>query len=607
MTALRSILLLGTLLLVGCDEYFHTPAQEPAQVGVTFRQITGGEGSAFDAADNARVEVQSGNSTLFAGVLDLSPQGSGVSATVTIDLPDGATSASVFVELRRGEEPLFTGASSVGLTPGETTEATVTLDPVVAQLALVAPPTFTFYGQAASLEGDAVFATGDVVAGIDLTWQSLDPGVVSVEETTQGWRAVGLADGQASLQASGGGQVATVDAVVYAEVVEVEVMPSSLTLGPGQSQQLSALVLDAGGSPITARPPTWSATPASVVTVDSDGVVTGVAPGQGVVTAIREGVSGEVSVVVSFPGPGVETLPAQDVTTGSALLRAEVDPRGQATTVVFEYSTDPELASPSTTAATPVGASSLVVVVSRSVSGLPDGEQIYYRALATSALGSAEGEILSFTTPDAPEAPSGLTGSYSEGVELSWTDNSETETRFEVEREIVASEGRFVDGPSRVFESIGGTGANTTRFFDFSPPTGELLYRVRACHESGCSAWSESLLWYYGLPPAVFTPPATEVGLYEVRLHAAVNPLNGPTEIYWEVGYNPGFVTPPPDIYPESPIAVGSGNVDVELNLLIESIQPGVRYARVVAINPWGVTYGNAVSFFIQSEGEIGW
>lgn len=611
MNTLRSLALMAAVLLVGCDGYFHTPAVEPARVGVAFQQIAGGAASAFAAADNAAVEVRSGNATLFAEVVDLEPSGTGVAAEVSIDLPDGATTASVDIDLRVGTEVLFTGSTTVSLAPGEVTEVTVPLDPLVASIDLDDVSVFTIFGEAQALEGRALFASGHEVPGVELEWLSQDPGVVVVEQTTQGWQAVAVADGSATLQASGGGRQATTVADVLAVVVEIEVVPDALSLTPGASSELTALLRDAGGSPIPGRARTWSSDAPAVATVDAGGVVTGVAPGQASIEVRSGAAFATAAVVVSPPGPSVETLPASSISSTSAVLAAEVDPMGQATTVLFEYSTSPDLSQAFTTSISSVSASSPPEVVSTSVAGLPSGERIHFRAVATNASGTTAGEILHFDTPPVPATPTGLAGSYSEGVYLTWVDNSSTELYFEIERDVISLPGSVSGAdsngasttPARVYQNIGTTGAGVTEFYDFSPPYGELRYRVRACHDEGCSPWSTALTWYYGLPPEVTTLPATNVTEIDVRLEAIVHPMGAPTDVYWEVAFDPEFTTPPPEMYPASPLYVGEGIEEVRRWFDTPSIQPGFRYARAVAENWWGVTYGNVITFEI-SGGE---
>ncbi|MEK9509700.1 Ig-like domain-containing protein [Gemmatimonadota bacterium Y43] len=607
-TTRRLAAMAAALLLAACDGYFHAPAAEPAQVGVTFRQIAGGASGAFEAADNAAVEVRSGNTTLFADVVDLEPSSGGVVTEVRIDLPDGATTASVSVDLRQGSAALFTGSTTAALAPGEVTEATIPLEPVVASIDLDELDTFTVFGEARPLSGRALFASGHEVPGVTLDWQSLDPGVVRVEQTTQGWQAVAVADGSATLRGSGGGRVETLPVDVLAVVTDIVVLPDALSIAPGASAQLTAVLRDAGGSPVPGRTPEWSSGSPAVATVDATGLVTGVSPGRVAIEARSGTAAGSAAVTVSPPGPGVETLPATQITSTDAVLRAEIDPMGQTTSVRFDYGLASDLSDAAGTSLSSVPASSPPEIVTRGVSGLPPGERIYFRAVATNPAGTTEGEILSFETPPVPAAPSGLSAAFAGGVQLAWDDNSSDESYFEIERDVISesagSPSLDEGGPARVFEALGTTGANVTEFYDASPGFGELHYRVRACNDDGCSPWSDPLIWLYGLPPAVQTLPATNLTSSSALLRASVQPNGAPTDIYWEVGYDPGFTTPPPDLYPASPAFAGEGVEVVFRSFTATGMQSGLRYARAVAENTWGTVYGNVISFLLPEGDE---
>ncbi len=83
--------------------------------------------------------------------------------------------------------------------------------------------------------------------------------------------------------------------------------------------------------------------------------------------------------------------------------------------------------------------------------------------------------------PYPPEAPTGLsaleTGSSTIG--LTWTDASDNETRFEVER---------AEGSENSWSQVGTPAPNITTFEDTGlTPNTTYRYRVRACNETGCS------------------------------------------------------------------------------------------------------------------------
>ncbi|MCJ7628002.1 MAG: fibronectin type III domain-containing protein, partial [Longimicrobiales bacterium] len=118
--------------------------------------------------------------------------------------------------------------------------------------------------------------------------------------------------------------------------------------------------------------------------------------------------------------------------------------------------------------------------------GLTPNTTYHYRVQACNETGcsnvSAEAEA---TTLDvAPEPPTGLvalaTGPFT--VDLNWTDESDNETRFELERKRGAEGG---------WSQIGTPAPNTATLGDTGlTPNTSYAYRIRACNGAGCSAYS---------------------------------------------------------------------------------------------------------------------
>ena len=77
--------------------------------------------------------------------------------------------------------------------------------------------------------------------------------------------------------------------------VSITVTPSASTLSPGATQQFSATILDADGSPVLGTP-NWASLAAGIATVDTTGRVTAVAPGSATIVATFAGV-GDAAVI----------------------------------------------------------------------------------------------------------------------------------------------------------------------------------------------------------------------------------------------------------------------------------------------------------------------
>ncbi|WP_405283420.1 hypothetical protein V3331_16295 [Gaopeijia maritima] len=112
-----------------------------------------------------------------------------------------------------------------------------------------------------------------------------------------GWRSTASALAAALLLAGCGS-----DKVSSVEVTSVTVRPATVTLVTGSTQRFTVDVRDQSGNSVPSSIGVeWSASPASVVSVDAGGLVTAVGPGNGTVRASAGGVSGSASLVVEPP------------------------------------------------------------------------------------------------------------------------------------------------------------------------------------------------------------------------------------------------------------------------------------------------------------------
>jgi len=109
----------------------------------------------------------------------------------------------------------------------------------------------------------------------------------------------GKSPGTALIIASMAGGVDTSTITVVSDpVATVTVSPSTVTIGTGETTQLTATLKSSNGTVLTGRAITWSSSRTSVATVSSTGVVTGVAGGTATITATAEGKSGAASITV---------------------------------------------------------------------------------------------------------------------------------------------------------------------------------------------------------------------------------------------------------------------------------------------------------------------
>ena len=126
----------------------------------------------------------------------------------------------------------------------------------------------------------------------------------------------------------------------------------------------------------------------------------------------QNGIGLSVGAVVSFTTrrpPTTTTLAATPVTATTAQLNGSVNPNGNTTTGWFRYSTtSPGLCNDTfgtrvpTTSGTNLGSGSSEITYNYSISDLLPGVTYHVCAIASSSIGTAFGEVLSFTTPALP-------------------------------------------------------------------------------------------------------------------------------------------------------------------------------------------------------------
>src|SRR5467141_43815 len=76
-----------------------------------------------------------------------------------------------------------------------------------------------------------------------------------------------------------------------------------LSLVTGQTARATATPKDAKGTALTDRPVIWYSSSASIASVNDSGVVSAVAPGTAIVSAVSEGVAGRSTMSVMAPTP----------------------------------------------------------------------------------------------------------------------------------------------------------------------------------------------------------------------------------------------------------------------------------------------------------------
>lgn len=198
--------------------------------------------------------------------------------------PRGEYEATATIGVNQPEPPAFA--------------VTVTVEPEEFSIDLAGPTTQQLTVRAFDEDGNELF-------GHAVTYVSSAPSKATV--STSGLVSP-VATGDATISAVVDGAVDTASCHVFASppaVATVTVSPDPFAVGVGQTVQLSAVTKASGGEVLLGRTVTWDTDNHAIATVDSNGLVTGVAEGSVVVTATSESIDGTADG---------EVLPEPDVT-----------------------------------------------------------------------------------------------------------------------------------------------------------------------------------------------------------------------------------------------------------------------------------------------------
>jgi len=193
------------------------------------------------------------------------------------------------------------GTSTVTVTaapPPPPVVTTVTIAPTSASVAA---------GSTVALTATVKDAQGNVMTGQTIAWTSSNTAAATVNASGV---VTGVAAGSATITATCAGKTGTSAITVTAVapvVTTVTVSPPSATIAAGATVALSATVKDAQGNVMTGQTVTWTSSNTAVATVNSSGVVTGIAAGSATITATCAGKSGTSAITVTAPPPPVVT------------------------------------------------------------------------------------------------------------------------------------------------------------------------------------------------------------------------------------------------------------------------------------------------------------
>jgi alpha-tubulin suppressor-like RCC1 family protein len=172
----------------------------------------------------------------------------------------------------------------------------------------ISPATVTFdaLDQTHQLTATATDASGNTVSA-SFSWTSTDPGVVDVDGSGL---TTAVSNGVVVLRATASGVTGEANGTVQQVAVSIDVTPSSTTLMPGETVQLTATPVDANDHPVAGLAVQWSGSNDDIASVDNTGMVTAgqLSLGSATITAnVSSQGSGDASVEVAVSFASVTT------------------------------------------------------------------------------------------------------------------------------------------------------------------------------------------------------------------------------------------------------------------------------------------------------------
>lgn len=313
-------LLAAVLLLPGCKD--STGSRPPAAVEIF--SGNGQPGTAGGALPNPLVVrvIDAGGKAVRNVTVTWAVTSGGGSVTPATSVTDNNGVATTQWTLGTS----VTQAQTVTATVAGLTPATFTATPQAGALAgfRFTPDSLrlTAINETAALQAQGVDANGNPVAVANPAWTSLDPGIVTVSQSTGSWRVQAVENGRGRVQVSSGG-------VSAIQIVNVRQIARTVTVTPatgpnllvGDTRQLTATARDANNVVVQNPSFTWTTSAPGVATVSNSGLVTAAGPGMAIITAATDSASATASVFVNA------ALRAKSLDAGGVFSCA-VDPAG---------------------------------------------------------------------------------------------------------------------------------------------------------------------------------------------------------------------------------------------------------------------------------------
>lgn len=279
-------------------------------VSVSFSQVDDGDGHPANYDVRYAVAPMSWGSASSAasGTCATPIVGTGVGSQLTCSVLGLSPSTNYNFQLIafRGtlnSDAVFGGHSNIA---SASTPTPAPPPPVVTTVAVTPASASMAIGATVTLQATVKDAQGNVMSGQSVAWSTDNAAAATVSASGV---VTGVAAGSATITATCAGKSGTSSVTVASApppspvVTTVTVAPSTASIAVGATVALSATVRDAQGNVMTGQSIAWSTSNAAVATVNSSGVVTGVAAGSATITATCATKTGTSSVTVTASPP----------------------------------------------------------------------------------------------------------------------------------------------------------------------------------------------------------------------------------------------------------------------------------------------------------------
>ena len=191
------------------------------------------------------------------------------------------------------------GATAIAFLVACAEDEPVTGPRTVASVAVTPPTSAIVIGETVSLAATAKDASGSVIVGRALQWTTSNASIATVSSAGVVLAvAQGIATISATIDGKSGSAAITVSPV---SVASVRLTPTTVVLERNATRQLTAVAVDAAGSPLDGRAVQRSTDAPTVATVSTTGMVQAVGTGYAVIRATVEGRSASSAITVVEP------------------------------------------------------------------------------------------------------------------------------------------------------------------------------------------------------------------------------------------------------------------------------------------------------------------